>query len=93
MNGLTKIGECMEILGGGSSSLRKFQLNEIDTSWNPITEPERQALACLLSEENRSELREWYGGVSDLNPFAERFRRYLERCIGERLPLKESSNG
>lgn len=92
MNIPSEVVQCMEVLGGRKSSLRNVDLKQIGREWIPATKQEREALAWLLSPKHREELRKWYSQLSHLNSYADRFRQYLERCIGEPLPLKESEN-
>ena len=79
----------MEILGGWDSSLRKVPFESLDQAWSPVIKAERDALAYLLSQTNRSELRAWYAQTPSLNPVARAFHQYLEERIGEPLPLMD----
>jgi hypothetical protein len=58
------------------------------SSWQPTTLPEKEALAQLAHISNRAALKQWYSEVAAINPVAEVMRRFLEKYIGDELPLK-----
>ncbi len=75
------------VFDGNESSLRQIRSEEQAREWRPNTEAEQKAFEELTSKENRELLKAWYLNITSINPTADRFRRILERAIGEEIPL------
>lgn len=83
-----RIAELMSVFDRPGSSVRTAWGLCSKDSWRPCGAAEAAALQALISEANRSALREWYSQMDSLNPLALYFHDILEHRIGERLPLK-----